>query len=460
MVNSGAVDADSADAIRKRLVSAQPSYNTLVGKSLIDDQMRSHYNMVGRAGTAVDDSKPPKAHYDFLAVSKAQPKWKPGVWDRYVQEKRVKQYHKRMANTKIMTDTSAPEAACRYSRDRRRYRQAVTTSPGYLRSGAYEVMWSWTEEQAALRYLARHARAVSLQKGWTDSGPPEKAMAFRAFRRSFKKPAVLDTPPPKGMYGHLCDKKNAKRRKRIKNNEEQECAGEDAPQLPRRRSKTSTSKMLASGKGDTQLFHRAADDDVEAKRLWMSGQRTFVKKEISASAGRGSGGGLIGHGCRGDFTAERPKVNHRDTPYPLPKPSATASGVAQQRQVYASALPQSSQGPMYTLETGQRPGSRECLPIRRATHQLQHPRRLDTPDKPKSRTSTPTTFNVTTTSNFDAECVPSGTPPYEGLEGLDEQDEEYEEYEADFDDGLEEEMIQESKENSKQRRSVVSIDLN
>lgn len=437
MVKSGAPDPESADAIRKRLVGAQPTYNTLVGKSLIDDQMRSHYNMVGAAGIAVDDSKPPKAHYDFLAVSKAQPKWKPGIWDRYVQEKRVKQYHKRMKNTTIVTDCKAPAAACRYSRDRQRYRQYVTTSPGYLRSGAYEVMWSWTEEQAALRYLARHARAVSIQKGWTDSGPPEKAMAFRAFRRSFKKPAILDTPPPKGMYGHLCDQKSSKRRRSRQQNtkgREGRSSEQDAVQeLPRRRSKTG-GDAGGSLKESTQLFHRAPDDDVESKRLWMSGQKTFVKKEISATAGRGSGGGLIGHGCRGDSPFDTPKVHHRDTPYPLPKPGSTASS-APRRMVLATSVPQTSPGPMYTIETGQRPESRECLPIRRPTHQLQHPRRLDTPDKPKSRTSTPTTFNVTS-SNFDAECMPGSAPPYEGLEGLDEQDEEYE------DEGIPEEGVE------------------
>lgn len=434
MVESGLPNPDSADQIRKRMVNQAPSYGTLVGKSLIDDQMRSHYNMVGAAGCAVDDSKPAKSHYDFLAVSKNNPKWKPGIWDRYVETKRKKDYTTRMANTKVTTDARAPEAACHYSDNRRKYRQYIVNTPGFKRSGAYEVMWSWTEEQAALRYLARHARAVQISKGWTDSGPPEKAMQFREFRRSFKKPSILNQPPPKKMYGHLCDKKKRKRRCRSMGAVtsetvlDVESATLESSELPMRR-QTSHGR-LSKKPSEELLFKRDPDDAVDATRVWMPDSRSFVKKEVTAVAKKGSGGGLIGHGCRGPMTSGRPSITAgQSTQYALPK-QTTAQ--APTRLVASSSSHTRDPRNMYTLESGKRPQSRECLPVRRPQF-LRHPRRLQTPEAPKSRTGTPTSFSVT--NNFEAECSPGDGVLYEGLEGLKEEEEE-EEYENDFSEDL------------------------
>ena len=47
----------------------------------------------------------------------------------------------------------------------------------------------------------------------------------------------------------------------------------------------------------------------------------------------------------GDSPFDTPKVHHRDTPYPLPKPGSTASS-APRRMVLATSVPQTSPGPM------------------------------------------------------------------------------------------------------------------
>jgi len=426
MVESGLPNPDSADQIRKRMVNHPPKYATIMGKHIVDYQMRSHYGMVASAGIAVDDSKPPKSHYDFLAVSKAHPKWKPGIWDRYVDQKRRKDYVIRMANTKSLTDSKPPEAACEYSSDRRRYRQHIVQTSGFKMSSGTEVMWSWSKEQTALRHLARHSRAVQVSKGWTDSGPPEKAMQFREFRRTFRKPAIVDATPPKSIYGHLCDQKKKRRRNTIPvTSTAVHFATTEGSELPKRRS-TSHGHPQAH-KSEDQLFRRDPDDSVAEKRVWMPDSRSFVRKEVSAVAKKGSGGGLVGHGCRGVHTSERQTTAPTSTTqYALPK---TGPGSP---KLVASQSSKSVKLNMYSLDRAERPVSRECLPVRRPGQQLNHPRRVNTPEPPKSRTGTPTSFSVTACNrSFEAECSPGDGLPYEGLEGLKEEEEE--EYEQDFD---------------------------
>merc|ERR1712195_21208 len=100
----------------------------------------------------------------------------------------------------IKTDSTAPLVMYTNKAARDKYRRRVQSMPGFISSAAHEIQWSSHEEHHALNHLSRHARAISLQRGWTDHGPPVEAMAYRKFRRSFAKAAILDMPPPKGMY--------------------------------------------------------------------------------------------------------------------------------------------------------------------------------------------------------------------------------------------------------------------
>ena len=67
----------------------------------------------------------------------------------------------------------------------------------HTRSHGTQSLTIYSQEHHALNHLSRHARAISLQRGWTDHGPPVEAMAYRKFRRSFRSAAILDMPPPK-----------------------------------------------------------------------------------------------------------------------------------------------------------------------------------------------------------------------------------------------------------------------
>jgi len=435
-------DQSKVDAMRRRMVQPSPSYTTMVGKSLLEDHMKAHYAVVKNCSTKVDANKPGKAHYQILQRQKDNPKFKPTLFDQYLRNKHDKEFFTAMKNAKSMTDSSAPEHALLYSRNRRNYRQKVSLSKTYQRSAGHEIQWSKTEELVALGFLGKHTRAVSLSKGWTDSGPPEKAMQYREFRRSFKKPAVLDIAPPKNFHASQsltqsrCSSRNRLTSQPATPVQLQPLAAQraasqplEATELPSRRSstrgitplnnnsppsldpvgktgkvpKTAAQGQWAGGGGAAQLFSRSANTPVETKRVWMPASQSLGYKEIAVHAGKGQAGGLVGHKQRGAHSPEHPPITPRSpSTYPLPK---------------AETQPKS---PLLT-PTGSRVGldSREGLPARRETtsrKQMIHPRRAPSPEAPRSRQTTPTTFDLQVSSNLDAECT-NQLPGLTELEG-------------------------------------------
>lgn len=201
MVKTGLEDPNSAAAIRRRMNNCfEVSYQTQVGRKLQDDGMRTHYERVMSQSHEVDDSGPSESHYLHLDSWKKNPSFKKSATDQHVFNM-VEMYRiAGMAKTLPQTDSSAPLVMYSNKAARDKYRRRVQQLPGYRASAAYEIQWSSHEEQHALNHLNRHSRAVNLQHGWTDHGPPIAAMAYRKFRRAFKKAAILDMPPPPGMY--------------------------------------------------------------------------------------------------------------------------------------------------------------------------------------------------------------------------------------------------------------------
>jgi len=213
MVENGKEDENSATAIRRRLCSFQSSFASLVGKDLMDCHFKAHYKMLNDAGHAVDASKPSEEHYKYLEKMARNPSFKPSLTESYMRGHNETNYRGRVkaAYDSGQTDATPPRQATRYGNERTRYRKRNTASSGYKLSQAHEVMWSWTEEQTALKFLGQWQRAATVKKGWTDSGPPEKAMQYREFRRSFKKPVMLNFPTPKDLYQPEYIKRKRKR---------------------------------------------------------------------------------------------------------------------------------------------------------------------------------------------------------------------------------------------------------
>lgn len=200
MVKNGLEDPDSAAAIRRRQAGFPVSYQTQVGRKLQDDGMRKHYERIMRQNHEIDTSEPSDAHYLHLAAWAASPSFKKTPTDQHVYDFNEKHRLAGLAKTRPQTDSTAPLVMYTNKAARDKYRRRVQQLPGFINSGAYEIQWSMHEEHHALNHLARHGRAISLQRGWTDHGPPEEAMAYRKFRRTFREAAILDMPPPKGMY--------------------------------------------------------------------------------------------------------------------------------------------------------------------------------------------------------------------------------------------------------------------
>jgi len=382
------------------------------GKIALDDHMKAHYHTVGKAEHKVNANKPAPAHYDRLEMQKKYPKFKPSGFDKFMREKHDKAFFEGMRNAKSQTDSGAPEHAMLYSKKRRQYRRVVTTSNTYKVSAGHEVQWSKTEEQNALGLLSKHARARSVSKGWTDSGPPIQAMKLREFRRSFKKPAMLDIRPPTDFHWHKGNPKSPRsqscqpgglvpltplagsglplRRGSVNTIKPVENSNSAADPVGKRKVPKTAAEGYSSA---SQLFSRPTTEaPVETKRVWMPGNQSFDYKEIAVKAGKGQAGGLIGHGQRADHGPEHPKITPRRDPLPYQLPKAGTSPL--------SPLPKNTEN--------RHLDSRELLPGRRETSsrkQMIHPRRVGSPEAPRSRQTTPTTFDLQV-QNLDAECRP------------------------------------------------------
>jgi len=200
MVKNGLEDPESAGAIRRRQAGFPVSYQTQVGRKLQDDGMRKHYERIMRQSHEIDTEEPSDSHYLHLAAWAASPSFKKTPTDQHMYDIEDEYRLRGLAKTRAQTDSTAPLVMYTNKAARDKYRRRVQSMPGFISSAAHEIQWSSHEEHHALNHLSRHARAISLQRGWTDHGPPVEAMAYRKFRRSFAKAAILDMPPPKGMY--------------------------------------------------------------------------------------------------------------------------------------------------------------------------------------------------------------------------------------------------------------------
>jgi len=210
MVSTGLENPNSASAIRRRLTSFPISYQTQVGRKLMDDGMRAHYQRVKSQHHEVDDSMPSKSHYDYLKDRERRPTFKKTVTDQHVFDKIEATRLHGLAMTAAQTDSSAPlvTRTNKYYRDK--FRRRIQQLPGFKASAAHVIQWSPHEEAHALEYLSKFGRVCAMAKGWTDHGPPEQAMAYRKFRRSFKKQSIVNMSPPPDMYMSGYDKANKK----------------------------------------------------------------------------------------------------------------------------------------------------------------------------------------------------------------------------------------------------------